>query len=254
MDHLRTHGTPRNEQRRYPRHSVTTAATVFRDTEVSGLFWVKNLSIGGALLCGGEAPPVGDPLSMVLHLPWRQPVTVDARVVHRQTGAAGDPLFGVAFRHRTSGTRRAVAEAIRSVEQIKSWPRKPTVMVIADQSALLGEIKRDLSPLGVRIMSVKTPLDAIRLLQDWETRIDIVLVDLWIEQTNVLSLLRFLADEHPEIRRIIITDNPAGRLAKVAIAYGKVNGVLRQPWSKTSLVTALDLDEHPAEGDVVAPS
>lgn len=233
-EHEEKRGHEIAERRRYSRHGVTSAATLVRDGQPPTLCWVKNLSEGGALLYGAEPQRAQSRLHLLLHLPWYQPIGVDARVAHAT--ARG---FGVAFNDSPRGTRVAIARAIDAAEKCECQLRNPAVLVLTDREPLRQAIEHDLARLALRAVVVDTPLDTIRWLQSWDTVIELVVVDLAFEQTNVLSFLRFLADEFPRTRRIVIVDGEMPTLEKVAYSFGRCSAVLQAPWEAWRLEQVL---------------
>jgi len=228
------------ERRRFSRHGVTSAATLIRDGEPPTLCWVKDLSEGGALLYGAEPQEAQRRVHLLLHLPWYQPIAVDGRVVYSTVRG-----FGIAFEDSPPGTRVAIARAIDASERCACQLRNPAVLVLTDREPLRQAIERDLARLGLRTVVVDTPLDTIRWLQSWDTVVELVVVDLAFEQTNVLSFLRFLADEFPRTRRIVIVDGEMPTLERVAYTFGRCTAVLEAPWDTRGLEQVL-LEAAPA--------
>ena len=98
------HGGPPRERRRHPRALTDLRATMdVRGTSCAAR--VINLSMGGALLDLGAAPPgatleKGDLVSLVIRRRGREqqpPLVADARVVLWNTAVAGNPLLAVQF-------------------------------------------------------------------------------------------------------------------------------------------------------------
>jgi CheY-like chemotaxis protein len=222
------------ERRFYPRHGVTSAATLIRDGQPPTLCWVKNLSEGGALLYGTEPQQEQSRLHLLLHLPWYQPIAVEGVVVY--TAARG---FGIAFHDSPPGTRVAIARAIEAAEQCQCQLRTPAVLVLTDREPVRQAMELDLEGIGLPCVVVDTPLDTIRWLQSWDTVIELVVVDLAFEQTNVLSFLRFLADEFPKVQRVVIIDGEMPTLEKVAYSFGRCSAVLEAPWDPQRLAQIL---------------
>jgi CheY-like chemotaxis protein len=235
------------EQRRHHRHTLSSAATVLRDERRPRLCWVKNMSIDGALLCGIHQLPVGTNLRLLLHLPWYQPIAVDCRVVHQDISSGGDRCVGVEFLHEGSTSSTAIQRAIEAAGRCRLQLREPAVLMITDRAAMRREVERDLAGTGIRLVTAETPLDSIGWLQDFETEIDSVIIDLALEQANALSFLRFLAEEFPSVKRIVITDGEIPTLERVAYRYGRCSAVLESPWKPRRLRKMLDRlawDEH----------
>jgi hypothetical protein len=238
------------ELRRHRRYSLTSAATVLSDHHRPRLCWVKNLSVDGALLCGIHAPPLDATPRLLLHLPWYQPIAVDCRVIHEEVSSGGDRCVGVEFLHAGDPTSIAIERAIEASGRCRHQLREPAVLLVTDRASTRREVERDLAETDIRLVTAETPLDSIGWLQDFETVIDSVIIDLAFEQANVLSFLRFLADEFPSVRRIVITDGEVPTLERVAYRYGRCSAVLESPWEQHRLSRLLE----PVEWDEYAPT
>lgn len=234
-------GRRRTEQRKHPRFALRSAVTVIHERRQPALCWVKNLSAGGALICGSEPLPLRAPLRLLLHLPWYQPIAVDCEVVHGARRSGAQRLFGVRFLHANRATLVAIERAIDAAERCRCQPREPVVLVLTDRGTVRQALQRDLGRVGLRWVLAETPLDAIRWLQDWEMVIDAVVVDLAYEQTNTISFLRFLADEFPATRRIVVADGEMPTLAHVAYSFGRCSALLTTPWNPSRFEQALNL-------------
>jgi ActR/RegA family two-component response regulator len=232
-------GRHRIEQRKHPRFALRSAVTVIHEQRQPALCWVKNLSAGGALLCGSEPLPPRATLRLLLHLPWYQPIAVDCEVVHGARRSGAQRQFGVRFLHTNRSTLVAIERAIDAAERCRTQLREPVVLVLTDRGTVRQALQRDLGRSDLRWVLAETPLDAIRWLQDWEMVIDAVVVDLAYEQTNMLSFLRFLADEFPAVRRIVVADGETPTLAHVACTFGRCAAVLSTPWERSRFEQAM---------------
>jgi len=233
---------PTIDRRKHTRHPLVSAVTMLQDDHHPSLFWIRNLSIGGALMCG--AAPVEEKRRprALLHLPWYQPITVDCRVVYQEREAGTRCRVGVEFLHTTPATELAISHAIRAAQECATQLRKPAVLVVSEHRHVSQSLQRQLTACEVDCVVAETPLDAIRWLQDWETVIESVIVDLGNEESNALSFLRFLSEEFPAVRRIVMADDEMPVLRNVAFRFGRCSAVLPSPWEPAGLERALQLE------------
>jgi CheY-like chemotaxis protein len=232
----------RFEQRRNLRYPLYTSAALVVNERVQSLCWVKNLSIDGALVGVHEKFQIGTHLKLLLHLPWYKPVPIEAEVVRKHPSPRNEPTFGLRFWQVSRAIQIKIDQAIKAAEKCANQPREAAVLIISDETETRYALEKNLYLIGARWVLVHTPLDAIRWLQDWKIKVDTVLVDLSIEHFNVLTMLRFLADEHPSVRRVLISNDQSQTLINVAAAYGKVNAIVENPSDCEQLEKAIRAD------------
>ncbi len=108
------------ERRRWPRADFSATAHIFSENVPRGIYGVKNLSAGGALLFGDPSLAPGASVRVLLELPRRRPIALTARVLRKQTVAGGTPAFAVAFRNVNPRTEDAIHNAVLArLEEIR---------------------------------------------------------------------------------------------------------------------------------------
>jgi CheY-like chemotaxis protein len=208
-------------------------------------FWLKNLSVGGALIYGSELHRLKQQhVKMVIHFPWHPPIKVKARVVYSRKSPEGSTLIGVAFMYIKRSAQRLIKEELTAVNSDSAHPRRPSTLIITDQRETISFLQRDLAMLRCEAVFVETPLDAIQWLQDWELRIETIVVDLEHEQSNAMMLLKFFSEEYPQIRRVVICDHEMELLKNVAMAFGKTPWSIDKPWNLETLERVLTFSEQ----------
>ena len=126
---------------------------------------------------------------------------------------------------------------IRSNERHRMDGRN-TVLVVDDDTSVRAIFERDLNALGLVVISAPTPLDAIRCLIDPNVTIQIALVDVGLGQSNGRDVLTYLAQERPEIRRVVMSSQRHDALDR-EVATGRAQAQLWKPWTTDLLLAAL---------------
>lgn len=227
------------DRRQHPRFPLYTAVTVLNSSRLSGMFWAKDLSLGGALLFGHARIKPGRQIQLLLHLPWYKPMVVDACVLRKQLSSRKRQYFAIHFKGMTRSAQLEIDQAIKAARQCTHRRRDPTVLLVTENAAVVSCLERHFHFAGIRWVLAQTPLDAVQWLQDWEVEIDTVIMDLAIEKFNVLTMLNFLSEEHQQVRRILIAEERRSTLERVAVSYGKIDTVLRAPMEDRALTAAL---------------
>lgn len=99
------------ERRRCPRAEFTTTAYVFSEGIQCGVYDVKNLSAGGALLEGSPNLVPGTKVRVLLKLPKRHLQRLEGRVVRSQRAGNGS-VIAVAFQITDPRIEDAIHDAV----------------------------------------------------------------------------------------------------------------------------------------------
>lgn len=113
------------------------------------------------------------------------------------------------------------------------------VLVRIDDRHLTAALERDLEDLGWTAVIASTPLDAVMKLMTHEPRISAVILESPLEYAAPSELLAYLRDEHPAVRRIVLSPDRAPR---IELASERIDGVLVTPWHPRDLRIALRPD------------
>jgi len=235
-------GAQARNRRRHHRHRFSTFATLRGLEATNHTFWIKDVSVGGALLCGTGHLDVGSAYTTRLHLPWSSPVELDMEVVRAHpTASASCPsaAFGVAFQQ---APRTAWSEILNAllVEQEQAKRRADlAVMVVSQREALQEALAVDLERLGLSWVLARTPLDLVLWLHHRRVKIGAILVDHALDHQVLYPLLGFLASELPRVRRILVSDGPLLQRRSGVAMQGQASAVLNSPWDSHQLEQTL---------------
>lgn len=228
------------ERRRHPRSGgVTATAVVLAENRYAGAFVVEDLSAGGALLIGDPRLDLGEYVNILLQLEGKRPLHLWAEVVRHQVREAGEHLFAVAFRNMRATEEDRIQGAVLSALERRRASPDASVLVVDDAPEIHRALQRDLHAFGVGMLSAATPLEAVRHLQDPDVQIDIALVDLHLGHADGTDVLAFLAEDHPEIRRVLMSGRARPCQLELALSSGRAHEVLSKPWERRTLANLL---------------
>jgi CheY-like chemotaxis protein len=179
---------------------------------ITGHCLVEDLSGGGARVSGGPDLIVGEMVRLLLQLPGRGPFSMPGRVVRRfsesRPGSGEGRAFGISFT-RVSEPAFATHEA--TVRALKDYGAltEPVVLVVDESTQACFTLVQALHQVGRKAIAVTTPLDAIEWLLDGGSHFEMALVNTAHDRggNDGRDLLAFLADEYPEVRRVLISDS-----------------------------------------------
>jgi hypothetical protein len=230
-----THGPEAQgrERRRERRAWVAGIAVVHGGGQSPSVWRVDNLSLGGASLVGDGALPAAR-LSLDLHVAGFPGVALEAKVLRRQlvtrAGRNAVKLVDV-----SEAQRQALGE-ILAADHAPSVVRRGALIVDGDSGrapALSGE----LASLGFSVHRGTSPEQAAAWLQK-ETA-EILLLDASVMQTHRWSLLQFVRDTAPEVRRFVVAGEVVGFRLYYAIKAGLVDGLVEPEMAGEALARRL---------------
>lgn len=211
---------PGVERRRAPRFSLLSLVTVATEKGELGHCTLENLSSGGALLRGSLLLLVGEAVRVQLSTREAVPVSMVGRVVRRRpeslTGAeteAGAPpmwAYGVMF------VGASIAAAERSLGGVspgaKTGDARPglqprPVLVLDASAAACAPTVAVLAASGVPAVGLNNAFDALAWLSF--APFAAAVVNPRSPASDGADLLHYLADEHPDVRRVAIHANVA---------------------------------------------
>jgi CheY-like chemotaxis protein len=118
------------------------------------------------------------------------------------------------------------------------------VVVILDHDPdSCAALVRELKALGRGAVVATSPAELVQRLEDTEQQCEIALIDLELGSDerfiDGIDLLVHLAQEHPSIRRVLMSSRrDAPRDPQPGDARG-IHAVLAKPWTRASLLRAL---------------
>jgi CheY-like chemotaxis protein len=175
---------------------------------MTGHCLVEDLSSGGARVSGGPDLIIGEMVRLLLNLPGRGPFSMSGRVVrrfHEGRPSAEGRAFGISFT-RISEPATPSQEATVTAMREHHGLQEQMVLVVDESTRACFAMVQALQKVGRKAIAVTTPLDAIEWLLDGGSHFDVALVDIVQGQSDGCDLLSFLADEYPEVRRVLISD------------------------------------------------
>ena len=225
--HLAAPALPGAERRRAPRFSLLSLVTVATEKGEVGHCSLENLSSGGALLRGSLLLLVGEAVRVVLPSRDSIPVSMVGRIVRRrpqsfteaqtQAGAPPQWAYGVMF----AGASIAAAE--RSLSHVpldaetsgaRSGLQPRPVLVLDASAAACAPTVATLAAAGVPAVGLSHAFDALAWLS--LEPFAAAVVNPQPLASDGADLLRYLADEHPNVRRVAIHANVASNATSAA--------------------------------------
>lgn len=230
-----------SDRRRHLRSGgVPATAIVLAESRYAGAFVVENLSAGGALLIGDPRHDRGEHVKILLQLEGRRRIYLNADVVRHEVRESGDHLFAVAFRNVKPAAEDRIQRAVLSALERCHVSPDARVLVVDDEPGIHRALGRNLRALDIGMLSAATPLEAVRRLQDPEVAIDVAFVDLYLGHADGIDVLAFLAEDHPEIQRVLMSGRARTCQLELALLSGRAHEILPKPWERQTLAKLLD--------------
>jgi DNA-binding NarL/FixJ family response regulator len=215
----------KHEHRRSFRLPIGGAASVAWGERNSRRYTIDNLSLGGALMLGTPAPAEGEAVHAVIRLPGARLLDLSGRVI-RTTDHHYRPEFAVAFDELRSEAEDLIHDlSIAMLEQ----RGVATALVVARSQTMRDGLSSLLREIGWTAAAAEAPLQAIALLDQPELDVRWVVVLERQTQTSGIDLLRYVADELPGVRRLLISRPEKYRAASDAVRLGVADAALLQP-------------------------
>jgi CheY-like chemotaxis protein len=239
------------ERRRSARAALQARASLSCGSVPLGDFDVINLATGGVLLAGPAPAAIGTRVEIALaldELAGATPLVMSGRVLRARTSHDG-PGFVVVL------DEVAPAQALRigaRVEQSLAESRNAHVLVVDQIRASRWQLRTQLGVMGHAAHAVATPLEAVHALAE-TNRFEVAMVALAARNpalrpgradpahADTLDLMAHLADQHPYLRRIILSERGAGHLGSALRLRPQAapHEVLARPCDESALARAV---------------
>ncbi len=230
------------ERRLHPRlREPDLIATVVFEAGVTITCAIEDLSYAGARIVASYTPAIGERVQLVLsHGSSTRTVSMVGGVVRVAPFGGDSKWSAVALRFPTlsDAARELIADLTRQMQAPQRARTRATVLVVEDEHVVRAELERDLDQLGFAVHLAATPLDVVRVLDDPARKIQIALVDLGLGPANGLDVLGYLADEHRNVRRVVMSRRRGDELDR-EVEAGRAHGALRKPWTAETLESAV---------------
>ncbi|MDR0993251.1 MAG: PAS domain-containing protein [Verrucomicrobiota bacterium] len=82
---------------------------------------------------------------------------------------------------------------------------KPTILLVEDELSILNLSERMLSRMGYHVIAVSSPTEALRIAQEAETRISLLVTDVIMPEMNGSTLSEVIQKRHPGIQSLFIS-------------------------------------------------
>jgi CheY-like chemotaxis protein len=209
------------ERRHESRIRVAGVAVLRGGGQPPSVWRLTNLSLGGAALVG-DGTLSSNRLSVSIHVAGFPAVDVQARVLRRQL-VTRDGKCAVSFVDLSEADRETLREILLSAHYSPSLVRRRALIVDRDEITTLA-LSAELMSLGFTVRRETSPEQAAAWLQREDT--EVLLVDESVVGANRWSLLEFVRDSAPEIRRLVLAEDVRGFRLYYAIKAGLVDGLV----------------------------
>jgi signal transduction histidine kinase/CheY-like chemotaxis protein len=115
---------------------------------------------------------------------------------------------------------------------------KPAVLLVDDDVAMLGMVRRMLQKMGFEVFSVERPSEALNLIKTNPTRLDLLLTDLVMPEMNGRSLAKEIAELRPEIKCLFMSGYGEKIIANHGLMDSNVNFIAK-PFTRDELLAAV---------------
>lgn len=129
--------------------------------------------------------------------------------------------------------------ALATSEYPQSQPQteKPTVLLLDDDKAVLGAIRRILRKEAFKVVCMSLASEAFRYLDSHP--VSVVVVDLTMPEMDGFAVLDILEKRYPETVRIVLSGRTDGKTLLEAINSGRIYRYIVKPWNDDELKAAL---------------
>jgi DNA-binding response OmpR family regulator len=112
------------------------------------------------------------------------------------------------------------------------------ILVVDDDPAICKLVAEAVREPEFHIYTAKDGVEALRLIDDPSTIIDLLLVDVVMPRLNGPELVRVVSNHHPEIKIIFMSGYPNEFLDRYGIVAGKIR-YIQKPFTPAVLVQAV---------------
>lgn len=120
-----------------------------------------------------------------------------------------------------------------NAERTESSAKTPRVMLVDDEEAILGSLRRLFRQDGYLIDAYDKPMEA--LAQITSQPYDLVISDMRMPEMDGASFLQAVAIYSPHTMRLLLTGYADQEATVRAINLGKIHGYLNKPWDNDQL-------------------
>jgi len=203
---------------------------------------VRDVSGGGAkcVVPRGFVAGAGGHVELALvHPRAARPIAVVARVMRVEQIDEDSDLVAVQFIAIPDPVEATIVQIVlRSLERVRTAAE--TVLVVDDEESIRVALTREMKRLNRRALVVASADEAVRAVQDDANGISVAMVDLGLGADDGMDVVAYLAVEYPHLRRVVMSGQRFDDLES-AVATGTAHALLRKPWTKPTLESAIRL-------------
>jgi hypothetical protein len=233
MDETALAGTESSERRRATRVPVAGIALLRSGAQPPSVWRLSNLSVGGAGLVGDAMLAPGRH-AICLHVAGFPALELEVKVLRRQVLTRGGRC-AVRFVDVTEPQKRTLRDILAADNGPTLVRRR--ALVVTPEPARARALARELALLGYAVRQEASPGQAGAWLEREDT--EVVLVDESVVEADRWSLLQYVRDTAPEIRRLVIASDVRGFRLYYAIKAGLVEGLVEPTTSGDALARHL---------------
>jgi PleD family two-component response regulator len=160
-------------------------------------------------------------ISLSLNVAGFPPLEVGARLLRRQL-VTGTGKCAIKFVDLSEAQQKALEEILAADHKLSLVKRRALIVEPAESQS--PRLSTELASLGYIVRCERSPEQAAAWLQKEDT--EVLLVGESVVGANGWSLLQFVRDTEPEIRRLVLADDVRGFRLYYAIKAGLVDGLV----------------------------
>lgn len=222
------------EKRKAARGDVSATLVLLEGQQPLGNFRVLNLSAGGALLVGRAPKNRAPRFDVLVRLSTGRTVRAAAMVV-REESVDDSSVFAIEFASLSPDDREAIDNLLLTAIEDE---RDPTALIVVSAPEMRHLLRRQLNGLGHPSFGVSSREDAVRFLEA-PNAVQVALVDLGSDQTEGDKVLAYLAENQPNVRRIVMASQTTPVTRAPGQTHPLAQAVIGTPWTREGLVRAL---------------
>jgi PAS domain S-box-containing protein len=115
-----------------------------------------------------------------------------------------------------------------------------TILIVEDEELVLQLMTEILSHLGYKVLAASTPSDAVRILNEHDGPIDLLVTDIIMPEMNGPDLAQQIVDQRPEIKVLYLSGYPAETIVQYRVDEDEMH-FLQKPFSLTTLAAKVRL-------------
>jgi hypothetical protein len=224
-------------RRQHRRGRVPAVAVLPAPDKSVAVWFVRDLSIGGASIMGDSMLISGQRFALKLYLAGHEPLELAARVLRRQL-AFRRGQCAVVFENVTAEQSAVLTAAIEAWKDPAAMPVPPDTLV-ASPSDVHGPLMRELAAIGRSALQVPSPFAAAAWLHRGAVA---VLVEQNLIEVGGWNFMNFVRDTWPQIKRLVIAKDIHGFRLNLALRSGLVDAVVEKPFRAAQLAAKLGVE------------